>query len=146
MSSRFCSRASKLEFINLTVDERKFICKKNAWATFSPNRICDNCHAPNPRKSCTCCFLAKYCSRECQLAHWPTHKNMSKCVTLISTECAMKVIEDVRRKGWSILYHRTGNVPVAIDATGQLYEPVSEQNITFPDDPKMRALLLPSAP
>jgi ankyrin repeat protein len=41
-------------------------------------------HCSNPGcsgiglKKCTGCKQARYCGKECQLAHWPTHKNKCK--------------------------------------------------------------------
>eukprot|EP01117_Protostelium_nocturnum_P015034 TRINITY_DN5789_c0_g1_i2.p2 TRINITY_DN5789_c0_g1~~TRINITY_DN5789_c0_g1_i2.p2 ORF type:complete len:260 (-),score=66.87 TRINITY_DN5789_c0_g1_i2:52-831(-) len=39
---------------------------------------CDNCGVLNPGKKCSGCKAASYCSRECQVAQWPTHKKVCK--------------------------------------------------------------------
>ncbi|CBJ31961.1 MYND finger protein, putative [Ectocarpus siliculosus] len=35
---------------------------------------CPVCQKPNAQKRCTRCKIVRYCSRECQKQHWPTHK------------------------------------------------------------------------
>jgi len=35
---------------------------------------CGNCANPDPKNTCARCRSQKYCSRECQQKHWPTHK------------------------------------------------------------------------
>lgn len=37
--------------------------------TFACNNCSKECH-----KTCTLCQNARYCGKECQTAHWPTHK------------------------------------------------------------------------
>ena len=39
---------------------------------------CDACGAPKPSKRCSQCHRARYCSRECQVGAWETHKNECK--------------------------------------------------------------------
>ena len=44
-------------------------------------RVCDNEGCSNVgdiRKRCGKCFVARYCSRECQVAHWKSHKRQCK--------------------------------------------------------------------
>jgi len=50
-----------------------------------PPDICANCancgkgeESSNSLKTCTACKLVKYCSRDCQVAHWPQHKKECK--------------------------------------------------------------------
>ena len=35
---------------------------------------CDSCGAPSPQKKCANCLSFYYCSRECQVSHWRSHK------------------------------------------------------------------------
>ena len=35
---------------------------------------CDECGAPSPQKKCANCLSYYYCSRECQVSHWRSHK------------------------------------------------------------------------
>ena len=35
---------------------------------------CDACGAPSPQKKCAQCLSYYYCSRECQVSHWRSHK------------------------------------------------------------------------
>ena len=39
---------------------------------------CANCQADNSRHSCSACLVTKYCSKDCQKAHWKTHKPQCK--------------------------------------------------------------------
>eukprot|EP01117_Protostelium_nocturnum_P008467 TRINITY_DN3030_c0_g1_i1.p1 TRINITY_DN3030_c0_g1~~TRINITY_DN3030_c0_g1_i1.p1 ORF type:complete len:590 (+),score=165.38 TRINITY_DN3030_c0_g1_i1:25-1794(+) len=39
---------------------------------------CDGCEKLNPAKKCSRCKVASYCSRECQVKEWPTHKKVCK--------------------------------------------------------------------
>jgi len=38
------------------------------------DRACDLCHSHQNVKSCASCHVRAYCSRECQVKDWPTHK------------------------------------------------------------------------
>lgn len=40
---------------------------------------CGNCMALNASKTCSGCNTISYCNRECQLAHWRTHKKHCRC-------------------------------------------------------------------
>lgn len=45
--------------------------------------ICDGCRGRKPRKdlmTCTRCNTTQYCSSECQLSHWPVHKEYCNCM------------------------------------------------------------------
>ena len=35
---------------------------------------CENCEADDPHQTCSACLVAKYCSKDCQKAHWKSHK------------------------------------------------------------------------
>ena len=50
------------------------------WDPQRPCRahLCAQCHKPNATKRCTRCGLAHYCGKECQQAHWGTHKDPCK--------------------------------------------------------------------
>ena len=56
--------------------------KSNVAKTEDNNVSCANCgkgeDESNKLKACTACKLAKYCSRECQIAHRPQHKKECK--------------------------------------------------------------------
>jgi hypothetical protein len=41
------------------------------------NALCPKCNKPAPHK-CSKCLAVCYCSRECQLSHWPEHKTHCK--------------------------------------------------------------------
>merc|ERR1719478_2107467 len=54
------------------------------WKRFR-RRLCDNCpacvHLTEPRYMvCSGCGLARYCSEECQRAHWPIHQE--ECLSI----------------------------------------------------------------
>ena len=41
--------------------------------------MCENCKTAQPEcKACSGCKMVLYCSRSCQVQHWPTHKTMCK--------------------------------------------------------------------
>jgi len=37
-------------------------------------RVCRNCHAGNAEKRCSKCHCVRYCSRDCQVNDWKSHK------------------------------------------------------------------------
>jgi hypothetical protein len=37
-------------------------------------RFCQNCQSPTATKKCSKCVNMYYCSKECQIKHWPLHK------------------------------------------------------------------------
>ncbi len=47
---------------------------------------CLNCGSDDARFSCSICRTAKYCSQECQKAHWKRHKSEG-CQSPAQTEC-----------------------------------------------------------
>lgn len=60
---------------------------------------CDGCGADAPTKLCANCGVARYCSRECQLAAWPTHKwTCSAAVHVCADEAARCGARLVARK------------------------------------------------
>jgi hypothetical protein len=52
---------------------------KEPW-TFNPggDPRCETCGKGNDLKSCSRCKNVKYCSRECQVSDWPSHKTACK--------------------------------------------------------------------
>lgn len=56
------------------VDENNlFKCMSRMFLISMSTSLCGKCGKDNPRFKCSCLQEA-YCSRECQVAHWPTHK------------------------------------------------------------------------
>ncbi|KAF8639288.1 hypothetical protein AX17_001599 [Amanita inopinata Kibby_2008] len=54
---------------------RKWIGKGKGEEAPRAEKKCDGCGAGNARlKNCAKCQVARYCSKECQKQHWPTHK------------------------------------------------------------------------
>ena len=41
---------------------------------------CSFCQAPAARSTCSKCAAIRYCSKECQAAQWPAHKEMCKVI------------------------------------------------------------------
>ena len=39
---------------------------------------CVHCFAAVSTSKCSRCLVARYCSKECQCAHWPTHKSQCR--------------------------------------------------------------------
>ncbi len=78
----------------------------------SERPICGNCKLKEPIggekfKACQRCMFIRYCSRECQRAHWKVHKQVCKNITKIvqtgisgehSIETMMKVKQDAAVK------------------------------------------------
>lgn len=48
--------------------------KYNETVKYLDERTCAECQTVGALKVCTRCRTIRYCSRECQLKHWPTHK------------------------------------------------------------------------
>uniref|UniRef100_R4G8A8 Putative zinc finger protein n=1 Tax=Rhodnius prolixus TaxID=13249 RepID=R4G8A8_RHOPR len=52
-------------------------CMDNIEKLTDTLQSCMNCHA-KANKRCSKCKQASYCSRNCQVEHWPAHKNVCK--------------------------------------------------------------------
>jgi hypothetical protein len=50
--------------------------------------ICWTCKSKSVPSRCSGCFVAKYCSRECQVAHYPRHKKFCQMVKVSSPRIA----------------------------------------------------------
>ena len=60
--------------------------------------VCNYCHKTAPKmKWCSNCNFIKYCSKECQVAHWPVHKIICKS----SYSDAAKVLRENLKIFWS---------------------------------------------
>ena len=81
-----------LDDIRCTRDIVRFVDKRNSCdclksiynelkKTTTRQNLCHNCNQMKHHKdikACSKCNTALYCSRECQLAHWPEHKDGCK--------------------------------------------------------------------
>jgi sulfatase maturation enzyme AslB (radical SAM superfamily) len=47
-------------------------------------RYCDKHKPAKQIKECSGCKITRYCSRECQLAHYPEHKSMCTLMQVLS--------------------------------------------------------------
>jgi MYND finger len=124
---------------HLTRQERRDVMEKYGWGAFSAmyGRECFNCNRGGCSKVCTRCCLSNYCDRECQVAHWQTHKKTcgNPVKSMISDSDMADIRVDIERSGWAILYHHSGNMPVTIDpVTGNVYELVTNQDVITPHD------------
>jgi hypothetical protein len=43
--------------------------------SLSVDGVCDACGSERASFRCSGCRMARYCSRECQVAHWPVHRD-----------------------------------------------------------------------
>jgi hypothetical protein len=51
---------------------------KDGFELKSTSQVCGNCQKKStttPFRACSNCRTMRYCDRDCQVAHWPTHKN-----------------------------------------------------------------------
>lgn len=60
-----------------TDDDAKFRTTANGGRYRIPDE-CEKCHSTENLRECSKCHHAAYCSRECQVADWSTHKNLCK--------------------------------------------------------------------
>ena len=72
------------------------------WRRFQ-RRLCDNCpacaHLGEPRYMvCSGCGVARYCSEECQRAHWPCHQEECLAVQAIIKELGALELEQKAAK------------------------------------------------
>ena len=45
-----------------------------------PPNICSNCTGEGEFKKCTGCNFARYCSKKCHAADWPSHRDLCKAM------------------------------------------------------------------
>jgi len=62
----------------LFVKEHPKYFQQYARVMFRAKPICDHCGAVDDLKKCRGCKSTQYCSRECQLADWRSHKELCK--------------------------------------------------------------------
>eukprot|EP00877_Chromochloris_zofingiensis_P002270 jgi/Chrzof1/12043/Cz06g19070.t1 len=66
--------------------------KSAAEVVADKKRCCWHCgmrqEGPEPLSKCSVCRVARYCSRECQVAHWKAHKK--ECPDLTKQKAASK--------------------------------------------------------
>lgn len=107
--------------------------KKQKSKPLTPIYFCDakDCLGITPhelRKFCPVCKCFFYCSKECQTAHWPIHKQMcGKNPTLQMQEklalyeqardAAETLYESVKDGNYITVIHEKGEVPAAIFST-----------------------------
>eukprot|EP00956_Cyclotella_meneghiniana_P012027 scaffold17043_cov36-Cyclotella_meneghiniana.AAC.6 len=92
-----------LNDIRCTRDIVRFVDKRNSCdclksiynelkKTTTRQNVCHNCNQMKHHKdikACSKCNTVLYCSRECQLAHWPEHKDGCKRVRELFVKCSM---------------------------------------------------------
>ena len=52
--------------------------------------LCNHCMKKNPKKLCTGCRTAFYCSKNCQKKHWEYHKIICKSINLLENDSKHK--------------------------------------------------------
>ncbi|KAG5178238.1 hypothetical protein JKP88DRAFT_248321 [Tribonema minus] len=120
---------------HLTKTQQCDILKKYSWGPFSPciARMCANCLKTGATKVCIGCCGVSYFDSSCQRSNWTDHKKSCTAgpmITIIPHYDMRQVRADINRKGWGILYHRTGNIPVTLDPlTDEVYELVMNQKV-----------------
>jgi len=70
-----CSRNCYNVIKTAVTNTKNIIMSKPALSVTFERHVCYKCGGP-PTKKCSKCQIAKYCSRECQLANWPDHKEL----------------------------------------------------------------------
>ena len=75
-----CRQSSILQLLVLVVDEiRSELLDRKAHMTSIQARGCVNCGVQATKlRQCNACRLVGYCSKECQEADWPSHKEFCK--------------------------------------------------------------------
>lgn len=53
-----------------------------SYGSNNSKKTCLHCHTEGKMKRCSGCLLAKYCSKECQKAHWKEHRQLCKAAHL----------------------------------------------------------------
>ncbi|KAJ7642463.1 hypothetical protein DFH06DRAFT_1214794 [Mycena polygramma] len=64
--------------------------------------VCGYCSKATGAQKCSRCKMMTYCNRECQVAHWPTHKIHCKSVELSPQK--LQLIFTVGRGGLPIIF------------------------------------------
>ena len=95
-------------------------------------------------KACGRCQRAWYCGADCQRASWAQHKgrcqppSVRKLTVLPDAERA-RVLEDIGEQGYFVAAHHAGPGVVLRDAaTGGLFESLSDQDVVFASDARLR--------
>ena len=132
-----------------TDDEIRAWNKELCIKEFSPGvYACDHCQArPSAEvslKACGRCQRAWYCGADCQRASWAQHKgrcqppSVRKLTVLPDAERA-RVLEDIGEQGYFVAAHHAGPGVVLRDAaTGGLFESLSDQDVVFASDARLR--------
>jgi len=59
-------------FLVWSTTDNRLLCLPNA--ALNPYPLCWNCVKDFGNYQCAKCHVAKYCSKECQVTHWKSHK------------------------------------------------------------------------
>jgi len=128
-----------IKFTNNPNRKRFAVDKRGNVRTYRRINICEYCNAgygknkpfPTTGKGlCGNCKQVQYCSRECQKAHWPTHKktcekqkeryqeelkkyeNLTKKATVLNSKDKEEFEEWKRENNKDIVFVEAGNIPV----------------------------------